>query len=113
MMPTWAEAFWLLLAAHRLWMLWNERIAAPVRGWVTRRGPTWEYFAACPACVSVWVGGAITALWNLPGGHWLLLALALSDGILLLHQITNAHAMRTAMTQEVARRAMAPVNGGS
>lgn len=77
----------LALATWRLQSIWlTERIAQPVRSWLSARGGWLAYLAQCPLCISVWVGMATASLWLTAGltGRLLVVAFAASSGAILL-----------------------------
>lgn len=76
------------IAAHRLWVLYLTQPAFEV----PRRlaGRIHPKLGDCGVCVSVWTAAAVLGLWYVPGGAYVLYALAVSDGIAIVDIVMGA-----------------------
>jgi hypothetical protein len=100
-LPAW---FALIVAplgvARAVWLVMSDRITAPWRNWMERKGGYAAYFVQCPWCVSMWVAGITVALlaWDVtaPVVEWLLFVGALSIFAVLSERVID----RTPMLED-------------
>lgn len=87
-----ADGLLVTMAAHRLWFMWatDQEIFRALKAWIIRRGPRpMAYAAQCAVCSSVWCAAAMLAIAYAPYGRWLVLGLAISEGVVWLNSFSG------------------------